>query len=453
VLRALARELPAHGWDVTVVSGSRHDRDGHGDAHRFYDGLDVVAVDYTDALLCADPMSPPEGVAPMHPSFEDRPNAADRVFAGLDADAFERQVGAWSTALEQADAANADVLHLSHLTPINEAAHRVAPGVPIVGHLHGTELLMLERIAEGDVPASWSHADEWAQRMRGWARACERLVLLSDTQTERAVDMLGIDPDRCVIVANGYDPRHFAPADGTVDRMAIWRRRLVDDPRGWRPGEEAGSIAYTEADLAPFEFGPTLLYVGRFTEVKRLGLLIHAHAAACERFATRAPLVLVGGHPGEWEGEHPIETIERLGARDVFLAGWHEHDELPELLHASDALVLPSVREQFGQVLVEAMACGVAPVAVDRYGPARIVDDGRTGWLVAPDDEAALSDALVEVVANEPERRRRAGEALREARERYSWPALAGEMAGALDGAVASATSQGSTGALASAQH
>ena len=44
----------------------------------------------------------------------------------------------------------------------------------------------------------------------------------------------------------------------------------------------------------------------------------------------------------------------------MFLAGWHAHDELPELLRASDVVVLPSVREQFGQVLVEGMACGAA---------------------------------------------------------------------------------------------
>ena len=56
---------------------------------------------------------------------------------------------AWARALERAGAADADVLHLHHLTPLNEAAARVAPDVPVVGHLHGTELLMLEAIAGG----------------------------------------------------------------------------------------------------------------------------------------------------------------------------------------------------------------------------------------------------------------------------------------------------------------
>lgn len=432
VLRSLARELPALGWEVTIVSGSRHDLGAHGDARRFYAGLDVREVDCTAALAAPDPLDPPAGTAPVHPSYEDRPGAPDRIFAALDDAAFERQVRAWEAALRDAGAAAADVLHLSHLTPVNEAAARVAPHVPVVGHLHGTELLMLERIAAG-APAGWTHAEAWARRMRAWAARCARLLLLSDTQVERAVAELGVDPARCDVMPNGYDPRAFHPAGAPADRVALWRRHLVTHPRGWRPGEDAGSVAYAEADLAPFAGGTVLLYVGRFTEVKRVGLLIAAHARARARAPRPMPLVLVGGHPGEWEGEHPWTTIERLGARDVFLAGWHDHEALPELLRASDALVLPSVREQFGQVLVEAMACAVPPVAVDRFGPSHIVDDGRTGWLVPPDDEEALARALADVAGDPVERARRAAAALAEARASYAWPAIARRMVATLE--------------------
>src|SRR5204863_8778575 len=118
--------------------------------------------------------------------------------------------------------------------------------------------------------------------------------------------------------------------------------------------------------------------------------------------------------------EHPCQTIGRTGARNVFLAGWHDHEELPELLHAADALVLPSVREQFGQVLVEAMACGLPCVAVDRYGPAHIVRDGETGWLVEPDDADGLAEALREVAGDDAERRERGDNALDDVRERFS---------------------------------
>src|SRR4029077_3942383 len=207
-----------------------------------------------------------------------------------------------------------------------------------------------------------------------WAAACERIVVSDPKGLERASKVLDVDPDRFLCVPNGFDAG-FAPA--AIDRRAHWRRHLVEHPRGWRPGASPGSVAYEESDLAALD-GTVLLYVGRFTEVKLLPLLIEAYARARGRFQGPTALVLLGGHAGEWEGEHPVETVERLGCPDVFLAGWHSHADLPGFLRASDLLVHASVHEQFGQVLVEAMACGLPAIAVDRGGPSVIVDDPRT---------------------------------------------------------------------------
>jgi glycosyltransferase involved in cell wall biosynthesis len=409
VARALARALPAHGCEVTIVSGSRSNL-VVGDAERFYEGLDVHAVDFA------------RGDAPMHPSYEDRPDAPDRVFAALDDEAYEEHVSAWARALEQAAAAEADLLHLHHLTPIHEAARRVAPGVPVVGHLHGTELLMLERIAEGP-PPPWRHADAWARRMRGWAQACERILLLSSSQLDGARSLLDIDPRRCVVAPNGFDPGRFRPR--AVNRASFWQRVLVDDPHGWRPGAGEGSVAYRPEEAAAVAESPVLVSVSRFTAVKRLGLLIRAFERARQGTALRASLVLVGGYPGEWEGEHPYDTIASAGARDVYLAGWHDHDALAGFFAASDAVALSSVREQFGSVLVEGMACGLPAIAVDRLGPSDIVRPGQTGWLVAPDDEAALAGALGQALARPEERLRRGAAARRDVLVRFAWPALA----------------------------
>jgi glycosyltransferase involved in cell wall biosynthesis len=406
VTRALARQLPATGWDVTIVSGSRHGAD----ARRFYAGLDTVAVDF-DA-----------GDAPMQPSYEDRPDAADKVFAKVGEAEFERHVDAWAAALQRARADEADVLHLHHLTPIYEAAARVAPGVPVVGHLHGTELLMLEHIADG-APASWEHADAWWERMRGWAARCDRLVVLSASQLDRVTRLLDIDADRCVVVPNGYDPERFKPC--RVERAAFWRHALAEDPQGWLPGQEPGSLRYPPELAASLADRCVLLCVGRFTEVKRMGLLVRAYARARERFARPAALVFLGGHDGEWEAEHPGVVARELGLDDVFLAGWHDHEQLPSFYCASDACVLASIREQFGLVLVEAMACERPPIAVARFGPADIVTPGETGWLVEPDDEAALAEALVEAVADPAELRRRGQAAARDVAQRFAWPAIA----------------------------
>ena len=399
VARNLAHALPHVGWDATVLTGSVA---GMGDARRFYHDLDVRPLDMTRALESADPMA---ADPPMHPSYEDRAGAPDRVFGLLDAEAAEHQVQAWTRAMQSAGAAHADVLHLHHLTPLYEAATRAAPDVPIVGHLHGTELLFLEAV-END-PLRWPFGLAWAERMRQWALQAERLIVLSESQIDRAERVLPVDPDRYTLIPNGYDPDRFFPR--TLDRRAQWAHLLPD--------------ADIQADT------PVLLYVGRFTEVKRVPLLIEAYERARPGFARRAPLVLVGGFPGEHEGEHPSETIARLNAQDVHLAGWHDHDELPDILASSDVVVLPSVREQFGQVLVEGMACGLPAIAVDAHGPADIVEHGETGWLVEPDDMATLTNALVEAVNRPAERRRRGANAADDVAERYAWPSLAQDVA------------------------
>ncbi len=100
---------------------------------------------------------------------------------------------------------------------------------------------------------------------------------------------------------------------------------------------------------------------------------------------------------------------------------------------------LASVREQFGLVLVEAMACGVPPVAVNRFGPAEIITDGETGWLVEPDDLEGLAGALREAIDDPAERARRGTLGQRDVTERFGWPALARRFADVLDAAVTGA--------------
>jgi glycosyltransferase involved in cell wall biosynthesis len=430
VCRALAREFEGNGHDVTVLSGSRSDLGEHALAESFYAGLDLRAIDFTPALDSRDSLrfEGATGTAPMHGSYEDRPDAEDPVLAGLDDATFELQVEAWARELQRADAGDADLLYLHHLTPLSEAAARAFPEIPVLGHVHGTELLMLERIASG-IPAGWTHAESWAERICDWAARCERIVVSSPEGRRRAAAMLDLDPDRFVCVPNGFDPS-FAARE--LDRRSHWRRHLVERPQGWRPRSEPGSVAYTEPDLDALE-GTVLLYTGRFTEVKRLPLLLEAYAAAGPRFEDRTALVLLGGYPGEWEGEHPLETVARLGLADVFLAGWHSHAELPDFLNAADLLVHASVKEQFGQVLVEAMACGLPVVAVDRDGPALIVDDPETGWLVPPDDAEALAAAMVEAVNDADARRDRGERARNEVIDRYAWREIGLDLSGLVD--------------------
>lgn len=434
VARALALALAKQEWDVTLVCSSLSaPPNGPACAEQFYaelatNGITLLAVDCTSAAQAPDPL---RASPPFPPSYEDRSDVPDRIFARLDDTTAQHQSAAWEHVLRTVHAQDADVLHLHHLTPQFAAAQAVAPHVPIVAHVHGTELLMLEAIAAGAHP-QWPYAAPWAARLRAWAQTARLLVVPSLTVSMRVQTHLGVDADRVTHLPNGFDPDQFQRRTlPPCERRARWARALVEEPRGWAPGEPPGSVRYTLEHVKSFAQGPVLLYAGRFLAFKRLDVLLRAYALARPDFATPAPLVLVGGFPGEWEGEHPLRVIERLGVPDVFLAGWYAHDELPELFSAADALVLPSVGEQFGLALLEGMACGLPGVAVDSdHGPRELVTDGQTGWLVPPNDEARLAQVLVRVVNDAEERRRRGAAAAESVHARYAWPSVGARLAG-----------------------
>ncbi|HEV7804335.1 MAG TPA: glycosyltransferase [Solirubrobacteraceae bacterium] len=420
--RALTESLVARGIRASVLTGSRSDMGPTADASFFYRGLDVHVVDFSPALSSHDPLSydGPTWTAPMHPSFEARVGAPDPVFTALSSTAYQQQVNAWGRCLTAVGPPRIDVLHLHHLTPIHEAAATVMPDVPVVTHLHGTELLMLEEIETKGSSRTLSEA-EWARRLRRWAQRSSSVVV-APGNVERASSLLALDPAVIATLPNGYDPTRFFPR--SVEAQSTWRRILVDDPRGWRPGSLPGSVRYTEAAVSSIDGAVVLVYVGRFTAVKRLTTLLEVFGRVTRNATTEVALVVIGGYPGEWQGEHPAQAIKRLALENVFLAGWRDHEELPEILSAADLLVVPSERESFGQVIVEAMACGVPAVAGDSLGPSQIIDDGRTGWLFDVSSEAEMATTLTAAIHTPRERQRRGHAAQAVAMAAYSWPRI-----------------------------
>src|SRR3954466_15645250 len=256
VARYVARELPDHGWDVTLVAGSLGDEDEASNARSFFEGIDVHPVDYTESRDAEDPL---RADPPFQPSYEDREDAPDVVYAKVGDDDFERLVSPREGGPRAAGGGAADVLHLHHLTPLNEAAARSFGDKPVIGHLHGTEILMLNAIEDGP-PEGWEHAAAWAERLRGWAQVADRLFVLSPDAVERVPELFDVDPAKVVWAPNGFEPDSFdrRPKDRD-ERRALWHKWLVEEPRGWDESGEEGSVSYSEEDLDALD-GPVLLY-------------------------------------------------------------------------------------------------------------------------------------------------------------------------------------------------
>jgi glycosyltransferase involved in cell wall biosynthesis len=100
--------------------------------------------------------------------------------------------------------------------------------------------------------------------------------------------------------------------------------------------------------------------------------------------------VIVGDGPLRAELE--AQASADPAAKNIRFAG-HRSD-MTDVMNALDILVLPSLREHFGRVLIEAMACGKPVVATNAGGVPEIVIDGETGLLVPPRDPIALASAI-----------------------------------------------------------
>jgi D-inositol-3-phosphate glycosyltransferase len=471
VVRYLSPALARAGWTVSLAVGSLGRVGDETHAPTFFEGLDVHFVDSTDAVRAyeagGDAIAAPQ---PMHPSYEDRADVPDVVFASVAPPRAAHLSGVWEGPLRAAGADDAEVLHLHHLTPQLDAAHRHWPHVPLVVHLHGTEMKMIDAIEQrialasalgeslesmpetvtrfdavapaldaaqtemlrGTRWASWRHGEFWAAKLHDQVRLADHLITVSPQNRESAISMFGLDPDDVTALPNGVDIERFRPRPSTPGaRRATFRRALVDDPQGWSESGPPGSLAYTEADLDRLlgvnDDATVMLFVGRFLDFKRVPALVRAFARGRERFTRRGSLVIWGGHPGEWEGEHPAAVAEAVGPEGIYFTGWRGHDDLPSGLAACDALVVPSVEDPYPQVPLEAMAVGLPVLACRSGGLLSMVnlDAARpTGWFVPPDDHAALADAIVTVVNHPAETAARGANALAHARAELSWDGL-----------------------------
>lgn len=134
---------------------------------------------------------------------------------------------------------------------------------------------------------------------------------------------------------------------------------------------------------------PVVLSIGRLAEEKDFPTLLRAFA----RLRAKRPVRLV--ILGEGQLRAQLEAlVANLGLiEDVAMPGFVDNP-FAWMRHA-DLLVLSSVFEGFGNVLVEAMACGIPTVSTDcPSGPAEILGHGRWGRLVPVGDDAALADAI-----------------------------------------------------------
>lgn len=141
---------------------------------------------------------------------------------------------------------------------------------------------------------------------------------------------------------------------------------------------------------------PTIIFVGRLVKVKRLDLLLQAFHLLIQKNPAR--LLIVGEGP---ERASVLEFITKHRLDSICHLTGHQENPLP-WTQAADLLVLPSDYEGFGNVLVEAMACGTQVISTDcPHGPAEVLEHGLYGQLVPSGNAHALAHAMQRALSND----------------------------------------------------
>jgi len=165
------------------------------------------------------------------------------------------------------------------------------------------------------------------------------------------------------------------------------------DPVRFRPDSLARAAVRAELGIAPK--ATVFLFLGRLTRDK--GVLDLAQA-----FASLAPthpaavLLLVG--PDEERVRPAIESICRAHAGQLRFAGYTRSPE--RYIAAADTLCLPSYREGFSTVIIEAAAAGVPAIGSRIYGITDAIVEGETGLLHAPADANELAEKMKALIGN-----------------------------------------------------
>ncbi len=172
--------------------------------------------------------------------------------------------------------------------------------------------------------------------------------------------------------------------------------RLTVIPNGIEPSAYDQAIPLDRTELGVGEDCFLLLFVGRLDLQKGVHDLLTAFESLA-RSRDDCRLLIVGAGPLEQELNDRVAGSQFLGEQVVFLG---KRGDVPSLLRTADVLVLPSLWEGMPNVVLEAMAAGLAVVSTKIEGSDELVVPGQTGWLSPPGDPESLAKAMIEAASD-----------------------------------------------------
>ncbi|HEY0827784.1 MAG TPA: N-acetyl-alpha-D-glucosaminyl L-malate synthase BshA [Bacilli bacterium] len=213
------------------------------------------------------------------------------------------------------------------------------------------------------------------------------ITVLGHDESLRDLIRLGINQsDAVTAVSNDLikETRNLLSIEKPIDLTYNFVDKRIYYPR---------NCASYRADFAPPN-EKILMHISNFRPVKRVGDVVEIFAKVNEQIPSH--LVFVGEGPDLPKVNSRIRDLG-LSHRVHFLG---KQDDVAQVISMADVLLLPSEKESFGLVALEAMACGVPTVATNVGGIPELISHGETGFLAPVGDIHAMSEFTVRLLSN-----------------------------------------------------
>jgi spore coat protein SA len=277
---------------------------------------------------------------------------------------------------------------------------------------------LLSRLEEGDIV--WCHNQPYfaaALEQAVHAKGAKFILHAHDPYVPRTarIAFASFNPDAWVFVSESLRQRFLRLLPGLKNSYAVYNG--ADERLFYPLPEEARQTNAV----------PVVLYVGRLHSWKGAHVLMEAMRILQKRSVPAHCRVVGSSFSGGSKATSYVRSLHRSSPANVEFAPYRDATEIAQEYRAADILCCPSIwQEAFGNVNIEAMACGIPVVATRVGGIPEIAADGGI-YLVEPDSAVEIADGLQKLIEDRELRLRMGAEGIESFRRRFTWSVVCKE--------------------------
>lgn len=214
----------------------------------------------------------------------------------------------------------------------------------------------------------------WKSMFQFVAKRSDKLIAISK-EVALSLEAFDVEKQKIIVVHNGLE--------------------LIDKEGKELYQKGAERLKIKQEDILVGMIGHFRPWKGQKIFIESLKTVLQADQNVC--------YIVVGGVHDEGYYQEVLDYIQQNNLTDKVIITGHQ-DNIPELMARLDIIVVPSVPEPFGLVVLEAMMMKKSVIAFDMGGPAEIIEDNKTGILVKDVNSYALGEAIVALASNKKTR-------------------------------------------------